>query len=73
MGGRPTNPVSLAVLQEFTWSTGYSGRSADTRAGPVSRPVLELIWGFLLLSINRGCEPILRLVDFLVRVLERTL
>jgi len=47
-----------------------TGRSTNSQISAVSGPGLELIWGFLLLSINRGCEPILRLRRFLSEFLR---
>jgi len=40
------------------------GRSTDSRVRTNSGPDLELFWGFLLLPINRGCEPLVRVNDF---------
>ena len=68
--GRLTFPVSPVTTEGIEQSTGQStvhlgrstSRSTDSRVKTDSGP--ELFWGFLLLLINRGCNPFLGLRDF---------
>ena len=64
-GGRLTNPVSPAILQNFVRSTAHLGRSTSRSTNSQFRhdsgPELLWIWGFLLLSINREINPFLGL------------